>query len=901
MPDTKIDLNTTIPSLSALQSCQQQEQPLLALRELIVNGDTILNEAFKQGTDITELVHQRANMIDALLKHLWSEHFSGDCPPISLVAVGGYGRGELHPHSDVDIMLLIDGEDTKAYAGNIESFITLLWDLGLDIGHSVRSLNDVKEEAKKDVTVITNIMEARLLSGNERLFSEMQAISGEESLWNIQDFYTAKLAEQEGRYKKFDDHAYRLEPNIKDGPGGLRDIQNIGWVAKRYYGVRTLKEVTELGFLTEQESNQLLAGRALLWQIRWGLHLLVGRGENRLQFDLQRQLATLFGYVDDPEQQSLAVEQLMRDYYFTVIRLERLNEMLLQVLREAIFPVAQQSTIELNPRFVIRNNYLEVVDADTFVDSPSALLEVFQLMQKHHELEGVGAQTIRAIRQHRDLINEDFRKNKNNQDIFLSLMNQEIGVTREFRRMNRYGILARYIPEFGNLVGRMQFDMFHIYTVDQHTIAVLGNSRIFTVPEGKERFPKATEIYQRLAKPQLLHLGALFHDIGKGCGGDHSEIGEGIAARFCAEHGMSRIDSQFVQWLVKMHLQMSMTTQRMDISDPQVIQDFAEKMGDQEHLDILYLLTIADVNGTNPSLWTSWKAQLLSELYSRTSRALRRGAANPLDIKEIKQERIEKVLSILEYADVSETSILALLKDFPDDYFLRHSSDEVAWQTQAIVRATVHGTEGSLPLVVIKDRAKRGGTPIFIYSEETENLFSLASIALDRIGLSVVDARIITTLSGKTLDTFIVLEQDGNPVDDVERKQQISQALYSVLRNPDSVANISPQRIPRQLKQFDTPTRVTLNSSMDNKYTIVEIETTDRPGILAQIGKSFIDCNINVHNAKINTLGERVDDVFFITDCERAPLSELEHIEMLTDSLYNNIDADRENLSATNP
>lgn len=894
MSDTNI--NDAIPSLSALNATAHADKPLLALRELIKQGDNVLNQHFKQGEDINELVHGRALMIDALMRYLWDQHFSASPKPISLIAVGGYGRGELHPHSDVDIMLLIDGEDTSLYQGEIEHFITLLWDLGLDIGHSVRSLKDVVNEAQKDVTVITNIMEARLLSGDRPLFAQMQAISKEESVWSIQDFYKAKLEEQEGRYKKFDDHAYRLEPNIKDGPGGLRDIQNIGWVAKRYYSVQSLQEVTAQGFLTEQESKQLLAGRALLWKIRWGLHILVGRGENRLQFDLQRQLAELFGYQDEPEQQSLAVEQFMRDYYFTVIRLERLNEMLLQVLREVIFPIQdndQTGVIEINERFVIRNNYLEVANEDVFKNTPSALLEVFQLMQQHHALEGVGAQTIRAIREHRDLIDADFRKDKANQAIFLGLMNQEVGVTREFRRMNRYGILARYIPEFGNLVGRMQFDMFHIYTVDQHTIAVLGNSRIFTVPEGKQRFPKATEIYYRLKKPQLLHLAALFHDIGKGCGGDHSEIGEGIAARFCTEHDMSRADSQFVQWLVKMHLQMSMTTQRMDISDPQVIQDFAEKMGDQEHLDMLYLLTIADVNGTNPSLWTSWKKQLLYELHSRTSRALRRGAANPLDAQEIKEERQRRVLSILEYADIPEQAITELWQDFPDHYYLRHSSDEVAWQTQAIIRATLHGTEGSLPLVTIKDRAKRGGTPIFIYSSESENFFAHATIALDRIGLSVVDARIITTLSNKSLDTFIVLEQDGNPVDDEERKQQISQALYRALRDPDSVTEFSTQRIPRQLKPFTEPTRITLTSSADNQYTVVEVATTDRPGILAQMGKAFIDCKVSVHNAKINTLGEQVDDIFFITDTQGAPLSDPAQLEMLTEQLYKNIDADK--------
>lgn len=884
-----LSLDDAIPSLSALAATQDAEQPLFALRDLIKSGDEILNDLFRRGHDINALVHTRAAMIDALITHLWSQHFTDSPAPISLVAVGGYGRGELHPHSDVDIMLVIVGEETSIYNGHIEQFITLLWDLGLDIGHSVRSLNDVAKEATKDVTVITNIMEARLLAGDEALFNQMQSISQQEQLWSIQDFYTAKLAEQEGRYKKFDDHAYRLEPNIKDGPGGLRDIQNIGWVAKRYYGVQTLQEITALGFLTDQEANQLLAGRALLWQIRWGLHVLNKRGENRMLFDLQRQLAELFGYKDDPESQSLAVEQLMQDYYFTVIRLERLNEMLLQVLREAIFPAAQEAIVELNERFITRNNYLEVRDEALFAKQPTALLEVFQLMQTHHQLDGVGANTIRAIREHRDLINEDFRRDPENQKLFLSLMNQEVGVTREFRRMNRYGILARYIPEFGNLVGRMQFDMFHIYTVDQHTIAVLGNSRIFTVPEGKQRFPKATNIYYRLDKPELLHLGALFHDIGKGCGGDHSVIGEEIADRFCSEHNMSKSDRRFVAWLVRNHLLMSMTAQRKDISDPQVIQDFAEQMGDQRHLDYLYLLTIADINGTNPTLWTSWKEQLLYELYNHTTRNLRRGISRPLNVQEIKEERIEKVLNILEYADIPEKAMHELWQDFPDEYFLRHASDEVAWQTQAILRAD----KDKLPLVVIKERAKRGGTPIFIYSDESRNFFAHAAIALDRIGLSVVDARIITTHSGKTLDTFMVLEQDGSTVDDPVRKKQITKALHNTLLNPLSVEKVPQQRIPRQLKEFMESTQVNLSSSSDNRHTVVEILTTDRPGVLAQMGKAFIDCNIIIHNAKINTLGEQVDDIFFITDASGAPLSSLEQIENLTQHLYMNIDSDR--------
>lgn len=890
-------VESAIPSSSALLAASNADKPIFALRDLIQEGDETLNKLFRQGHDISDLVHGRANMVDALMQHLWQTHFSQSEKAISLVAVGGYGRGELHPHSDVDIMLLIEGEETQAYGGAIEQFITLLWDLGLDIGHSVRSLNDVATEAQKDVTVITNIMESRLLDGDTSLFEKMQSISQDSELWSLQDFYTAKLAEQEGRYKKFDDGAYRLEPNIKDGPGGLRDIQNIGWVAKRYYGVATLQKITEHGFLTKQEAEQLLEGRSLLWKIRWGLHLLANRGENRLLFDLQRQLAELFGYQDDNDKQALAVEQLMQDYYLTVIRLERLNEMLLQMLREAIFPPPEQTTIALNERFIIRNQYLEVADDQVFQNNSSALLEVFQLMQKHHHLEGVGAKTIRLIREYRDIINEAFRKDPDNQKAFLSLMNQEVGVTREFRRMNRYGILSRYIPEFRNLVGRMQFDMFHIYTVDQHTIAVLGNSRIFTIDEGKKRFPKATEIYYHLDQPELLHLGALFHDIGKGCGGDHSEIGEGIAKRFCKEHRMSKADRNFVAWLVKNHLLMSMTTQRKDISDPQVIQDFAQKMGDQRHLDYLYLLTIADINGTNPTLWTSWKEQLLLELYNRTTRALRQGTATPFDAEEIKEERVEKALALLEYSHYPEHDIQQLWKDFPIEYFLRHSSDEIAWQTQAILKTD----ESDLPLIAIKEKAKRGGTPIFIYSQAMKNLFAYAAITLDKMGLSVVDARIITTHSGKTLDTFIVLEQNGEAVEDPARKKQISETLHNTLITPESVMNISQQRIPRQLKEFTVPTRVRLSSSSDNRYSIAEIMTTDRPGILAQIGKAFIDCEIAVHNAKINTLGEQVDDIFFITDLAGEPLSSAEQIQKLEEHLYKNIDIDRQpHLTAVN-
>ncbi|MGM0562753.1 MAG: [protein-PII] uridylyltransferase [Pseudomonadota bacterium] len=879
-------LEQAIPSPAALEAALGSDQSIKNLHELLEHGSNILDDAFRAGAPVEELVHCRGKMVDALMEVLWRHYFADIDLPIALVAVGGYGRGELHPHSDVDIMLLIGSEDTRHYGGQIEQFITLLWDLGLDIGHSVRSLTDVEREATQDVTVLTNMMESRRLAGDATLFEQMQDIVARESLWPIQDFYRAKLSEQESRYKKFDNDAYKLEPNIKDGPGGLRDIQNINWVAKRFYNVNTLKEITELGFLSEQETAQLLEGRALLWRIRWGLHSLAGRGENRLRFDLQRQLATLFGYEDRPEQPNAAVETFMQSYYRTVIRLERLNEMLLQLLREAIFPVETPTLTPLNDRFHIRNGYLEVSRADVFSETPSALLEVFELMQKHHDIEGIGAQTIRLIREHRDDIDEDFRADPRNQALFLRLLKQPVGVTREFRRMNRYGILARYLPEFGHLVGRMQFDLFHVYTVDQHTIAVLGFARIFTIDEGRRRFPAQCEIYDRLEKPELLHIAALFHDIGKGHGGDHSEIGADIAEQFCRRHGISRADTQLIVWLVRHHLVMSMTAQRKDISDTQEIQAFSEFVGNQRYLDYLYLLTIADTNGTNPNLWTSWKERLLYELYDRVSRNLRRGMAHGMDAEEIAAERQEKALERLEYSDLDVNAIRTLWQQLPTDYFLRHSSDEVAWHTQVILRSE----EEQLPVVAIKERAKRGGTPVFIYGHGRDDFFAHAVITFARVGLSIVDARILSAKDGRALDTFMVLEPDNSPVEDPDRRQQIVRALHSALLNPAHVNEVPKQRTPNKLKHFDVKTQINLSSTSDNRFTVVEVIAADRPGLLAHIGQAFIETDTRVHNAKINTIGERVDDIFFVTDEDNHPLSDPDAIERFTQTLTRWID-----------
>lgn len=881
------DLNQSTPSPARIAQAIESNAIGAELKAIIQEADAILNEAFTQNAPIETLVAQRATLIDMLLCQTWRAFFE-HTDDICLCAVGGYGRGELHLNSDVDLMILASEDALEHRKDPIEKFIALLWDTGLDIGHSVRTLEDVKTESPQDITVATNIMEARLLCGDNELFAKLQTYTQSHQDWALEDFVQAKFEEQEARYHKFNDNGYRVEPNIKDGPGGLRDIQNIEWVSKRIYGPQ--KTIFELDFLTDQEKAHLKKCRDLLWKIRWGLHYTSGRNENRLLFDLQKKLAILFGYTTEEAQNNDGVEAFMQSYYRAVIGLERLNEMLLQLLRESLHHTRETPPSPINARFQIRNNYLEAIDPELFQTQPNALLEVFQLMQQHSELSGVGATTIRAIRQYRDLINDDFRQDKANQQAFMSLLSQKVGVTREFRRMNRYGILARYLPEFANLVGLMQFDLFHIYTVDQHTIAVLGQTRTYVTPEGREKFPQATEIYHQLENPTLLHVAAIFHDMGKGCGGDHSIVGEKMVDDFCRLHNFKKSDRKLCAWLVRQHLIMSFTSQRKDISDPDEIQDFAKQVGDQKHLDYLYLLTIADINGTNPNLWNNWRKSLLEELYNRTSRALRRGQANPLDAEEIRQERQERCLELLEYADIDPSEIQRLWQHLPDDYFLRHLSDEIAWQTQSIIKSGVD----NLPLVDIKTRSKRGGTTILIYSDDTQNLFAHAAIALDKLGLNVVDARIITTTSGKNIDTFIVLGQDDKPIQEEDEKDRIINTLYKTIKNLDNLETtplINAQRIPRQLKAVAVRTQIQASSSPDNQHTVVEVITTDRPGILAHIGCAFIECDVSIVNAKINTLGERVDDVFFITESNGTALATPERIQQLIDSLYKHIDA----------
>ncbi|MBB3330588.1 [protein-PII] uridylyltransferase [Halomonas campaniensis] len=854
-----------------------------ALREI----QSRLDERFRAGADIRDLIHGRAWCLDRLLTVAWEQHEWPD-GGVALLAVGGYGRGELHPHSDVDLLLLLERDDDEPYREALTAFITFLWDIGLEIGHSVRSLADCEREAAADVTVITNLLESRTIAGPERLREAMQARLATDHLWPADRFFEAKWQEQISRHHRHNNSEYHLEPNIKSSPGGLRDIQMIGWVAKRHFGSERYEDLVATGFMNDPELRILSQGQAFLWQVRYALHMLTGRAEDRLLFDHQRTIAELFGFRDTPER--LAVEQFMKRYYRHVTALAGLNDMLLQHFDEAILHAGEAlETVPINDRFEIKGGYIQARSRSVFRDRPAALLELFLLMAEHPEIEGVRADTIRLIRDHRHLIDDLYRDDVRHQSLFMALLRSGGNVARQLRRMNRYGVLGKYLPEFGRAVGLMQHDLFHIYTVDAHTLRLLKFIHGFRKPEARDEFPVAANLIHQLPKLELLWIAGLYHDIGKGRGGDHSTIGARDVEGFAERHGLSPRDTRLVSWLVEHHLTMSMIAQKRDITDPDVIADFARLVGDETRLDYLYVLTVADINATNPTLWNGWRASLLRQLHAETKRALRRGLENPLERDDWVQETRGEALSLLAAVGAEMARVERLWESLGEEYFLQYAPSEIAWQTQGIL---AHG-DSQLPLILISAPAEdmaEGGTKVFIHTRSVDDLFAATAAALDQLGLSIHDARIATSSNDWTLNTFIVLDDQGQAIRDPARLEEINAHLVEELDDPDDYPQIVTRHTPRQLRHFKVPTEVIIEQDPANERTLLELIAPDRPGLLARVGRIFMEQDIALSAAKIATLGEKVEDVFFITDKAGRPLTDPERQARLRERLVEVLD-----------
>jgi len=868
---------------------KQEGSLVKAVKKTIQQGDSVLTQRFLNLENIKMIIRHRAWLVDQVLQQLWNTLQCGQSSHIALLAVGGYGRGELHPHSDVDLLILIRDEQPERYHEELKSFIAQLWDIGVEIGHSVRTLSECVEAAKSDITIATNIMEARTVAGEDNLCKEMLIKTGPDHLWSNPDFFRAKWKEQIARHNKCGDTEYNLEPDIKNAPGGLRDIQTIGWVAKRYFNANRLSELITAGFLTEDEYGILNAGHSYLWEVRYALHLITQRSDNRLLFDHQRAVAKMLGYRDTDA--NLAVEKLMKRYYRVALSVSQLNDMLLQHFDEAILRTSDVETIEpFNKRFRIYNGFIEAVDDKVFERNPSALLEIFVILAQNENIEGIRASTIRLIRDNRTLIDQKFRDDIGNVSLFMELLRSQHKLYTQLWRMKCYGILGQYIPRFGQVIGQMQYDLFHVYTVDAHTLLLLKNIRRFRHPEAKKEFPVAAYIFHHLPKIELLYLAGLFHDVGKGKGGDHSELGASEAYAFCQHHRLGKWDCELVSWLVKNHLLMSMTAQKKDVSDPLVIQDFAKLVGDQVRLSYLYALTVADICATNPKLWNGWRSSLMRQLYTETVRALRRGLENPINKQNWIDDTKERARMVLENRLVTAEKIDQIWNQLGDDYFLRESYGDIAWQTEAI---TNHPDQDG-PLVVfgeINERKYQGATQVFIYTRDTPNLFAATVAALNQLNLTILNARIITSKSNFSLDTYLVMEENGNPIgDSPDRFHQIKTKLETVLSEPDQFPNLVHIRTPRVLKHFNVPTQVVISNELNNQLTAVEVITRDRPGLLAEVGKIFLDMNIYIHNARIATLGEKVDDIFFVSDQNGNAISDPDLCTRLEQELIKHLD-----------
>jgi [protein-PII] uridylyltransferase len=855
--------------LSAIQQTLTAPQPdVAAFRSALTEGDNQLKQRFADDEPVERLVRDRARLVDSLLGTAWALHVGAHARDVALIAVGGYGRGELNLCSDIDIMILLPKSEATPWQPNLERFLTFMWDIGLEVGHSVRTIDDCQRESAADVSVATTLIEARRLTGPEQLFDAMRRALAPQRVWPIKEFFEAKVAEQTARHHRYHDTAYNLEPNVKSSPGGLRDIQTIGWVAKRRFDADSLDELVDHGFLTKSELRKLKTAQSFLWKVRFALHVLTNRREDRLLFDHQIRLAKMFGYEDATY--TLAVEQFMQRYYRTAMDVSLLNEMLLQLFREAILSNPNVAPTPVNARFQIRNEYLETTSDDIFARYPSALLELFLIIEQHPEIRGVRATTIRQLTRHLWLIDEEFRQHPRNHRLFFDILSAPVGVTHELRRMNLYGVLGRYIPAFGRVVGRMQYDLFHAYTVDAHTLFVVSNLRRLAIPKYDHEFPQLSRIMQSLPKPELAYLAAIFHDIAKGRGGDHSELGSVDAEAFCLEQGLSRYDARLVAWLVRNHLMLSVTAQKKDISDPTVLHEFARLVGDQNHLDYLYVLTVADVRGTNPKLWNNWKSSLFSEFYQRTKQALRRGLESPIDKDELIAQIQTSARELLRRHGAAEATVERVWQRLTDDYFIRHTAEEICWHTQLLADREVSDAS---PLVSVQQQSGRGGTAVSTYTPQKQHSFARTTALLDQLGLTIVDARITPIADDFSLDVYHVLEDTGAEIADPVRIRDIEQQLRHALAKPDDASVTVTRRAPRQVRMFSTPTQITFSEDPVNQRTVVELISGDRPGLLSQIARVFRAEHVAIYTSKIVTVGERAEDVFFVSGHEGGPLT----------------------------
>jgi [protein-PII] uridylyltransferase len=834
-------------------------------------------QEFLEHQVVGRLTKQLSKLSDQLLVSLWNAcDLKSDA---ALIAVGGFGREALFPYSDIDILILLP-EDKKFFeevlASKIEKFVALCWDTGLEIGSSVRTVAECISEAEQDITVRTSLLESRLICGKKILFKEFE--SAYEKTLDPKSFFQAKLAEQIQRHYKYQDTPYSLEPNCKESPGGLRDLQVISWVSKAAHLGNTFKDLSIASLITKRELTELNRNQRFLETLRANLHLLAKRRQDVLAFDLQAPLAAAMSIKE--ESSRLASEAIMRRYYWAAKAVNQLNDVLLQNIEALLFPQESKTTHavagEGNECFIERQGVLDITDPQLFQKQPEKILRTFLVFAQTASVKSLSATIFRALYNARQKMDSKWRKDPVNRELFMQILKEPEGVSRAFQLMNRTSVLGRYLPAFRKIVGQMQHDLFHVYTVDQHILMVLRNIRRFMVVEHTHEFPFCSSLIAHFEKPWLLVIAALFHDIAKGRGGDHSELGKADMRKFAKDHGLDKADTELLVWLVSEHLKMSQVAQKQDITDPDVVKAFAKHVGDERHLTALYLLTVADVRGTSPKVWNAWKGKLLEDLYRVTLRVL--GGAKPDASSELAQHQEESRAKLRLYA-IEDDAYENLWKQLDVAFFLRQDAADIAWLT----RHLFNKVNSAVPIVRARLSPVGEGLQIAVYVKDQEDLFARICAYFERHGFSIWDARIHTTKHGYALDTFQIsgsnLVDEGGSYRDLI--QLVEFELTAALQNTDPLPSPSMGRLSRQSRIFPIQPRVHMIPDERGQYYALSLSASDRTGLLYAVSRVLAKHRVSLHTARINTLGERVEDVFLL---DAANLSKNPKLQILLET-----------------
>uniref|UniRef100_UPI00109FE45D [protein-PII] uridylyltransferase n=1 Tax=Ningiella ruwaisensis TaxID=2364274 RepID=UPI00109FE45D len=817
---------------------------------------------------VDELVVARAKFTDALLCHAWELLNLREQKHLTLCAVGGYGRGQLQPFSDIDLLILSQSHLAKQVQDDVSQFITFLWDIKLEIGQSVRSVKETIAQAKDDITIATNLVEARRLCGCPKTFNDLMSKVNTQKVWSSKAFFLAKMDEQSERHKKFNDTSYNLEPNIKENPGCLRDIQNIGWVAKKHFCEYDGMTLIGHGYFTELEHAELIECRSNLWQIRFALHLVAQRSENRLLFDYQPDVAELLGFGEGKE----GVEKMMKHLFRIVRRVSELNSMLLQRFRQDILGMSRTKAIIIDQDYYVKDGLIGPRHENCF-DSPLAILSFLSVIKDNPEVRGLDGDCIRQLRNARRQFQSTYYCNLEEcRAKFIELVSDPEFFDLGWDIMHQHGILQSYLPEWDKIVGMMQFDLFHAYTVDEHTHRLVKHVRRYYTEEGE--FPRCSRIVKNLDRHHVLFLAAIFHDIAKGRNGDHSKLGAQDVIEFCANHHVNEKDTSLIAWLVEQHLLMSVVAQRRDIYDPEVIKEFATEVKSHDHLDLLYALTLADIRATNDNLWNDWKASLLRELYLLTQQALDNGLECQRTFQDRVNEHKEQALERLQNLGFNAADLAPFWSQMRMDYFARFKPKQIAWHTETIIKAGKI-KQGDI-LVAASNQTTKAGTELLIYCHDSPALFAQIASVLDSRNCSIHDAQIVVTDDGYVFDSMIILDQNADRIDSENRVQNLANAVRDQLIKPGR-SHSNRRRMSRQMKQLDVPTKVRFFSSTEDT-TLVELEALDAPGLLARIGHLFVDLNITLKMAKIATIGERAEDVFIVCNEDGKALTQAQQI-----------------------